>query len=187
MPIITGKDLYKQRRQWVVRFDRIHVVSKDHLTAGIEHLIGGKVSIQSQINKVNNGVQTHGNGDGRHNALRIFLDMSQTDQQDWNDELHHMGPVVEKEGPVQQLRFRHFVVQHQRRQRSKTPKQQHVAQPLILGKYHKRQYHRVKGTQVQRQVFQRHAPCNQIVDHGGDTQKRQASQNNRLGFRAQTL
>lgn len=128
IPIRVGYNVIKQLQYRIFGFDGIHIIDLDQISRIIQYVIGYKILVQSNIDKMNNRIYSEREKNCGSNAFDIFFDEIQSKHQKRYSNFQQMREEVEHERPTENFKIRLRSIDNQGKKCTKTPKQKQIVQ-----------------------------------------------------------
>ena len=175
-------EIVEEDEHGVVRSDRVHIVDLDHVACPIEDIVLDAVIVERDVDKVDHGIYSAGDTDGRNDTLCVKLAKSELEKQDGNAHLKNVREKVEAEDGVKDLCRGDCVIEDKRNCRAERPKQGKVSYHLVPREDREGKDQGVERAEMKREILERGIPRDEIVDDGGNSREGKDAEDDDLNF-----
>ena len=166
----------------VVRSDRVHIVDLDHVACPIEDIVLDAVIVDRDVDKVDHGINSAGDTDGREDASRVKLAKPELEEEYRDAHFKNVWEKVEAEDGVEDRGFRYRLIENERNCRSERPKQGQVCDHLVPREDREGKDQGVERAEMKREILERGIPRDEIVDDGGNSREGKDAEDDDLNF-----
>ena len=184
IPIGKGDEIPKQLEQGIsLGGQREHIIDPGDLAEIVDDPVCLHVSVQCQIGKVYQSIDSHGERHGDRGRAEIEADQPCGEEEHRDGDLQGMGDIEEEKGRGGDQKLRLPRIDDHGQGRPQAPKQRKGAEDPVLAQNRGGKEQGVNGAHMEGEIFQGESPHKQIEQDRGDAGEGEHEQDSGLYFR----
>ena len=139
----------------IVGRDRVHIIDLNDLACGGRDIVFEAMTVQRDVDEVDDGVCARGDADGREDTSRVKLAEPELEKQDRDAHFEYVREEIEAENGIEELCLRYRIVQKKRNCRTEGPEQSQIRDNLAPCEDSDGKHHRVERAEMEGKILER--------------------------------